>query len=155
MAVSAGGLHACAVTSGGGVRCWGTNGEGELGNGSKASSDNPVAVVGLTSGVASLGVGSTYDYLPTHTCALTSAGAVKCWGPNDYGQLGDASERGSSRPVAVSGLAGGITAVAVGGLHTCAITKAERLKCWGDNANGQLGDGTTTNRAVPVDVLAS
>jgi alpha-tubulin suppressor-like RCC1 family protein len=102
-AVAAGGLHACAITSGGAVRCWGTNGEGELGNGSKTSSDNPVAVVGLTRGVTSLGVGSTYDYLPTHTCALTSAGGVQCWGPNGSGQLGDGTTTNRPAPVDVGG----------------------------------------------------
>lgn len=154
-AVAAGGLHACTVTNGGAVKCWGTNGEGELGNGSKTDSDKPVAVSGLTKGVTGLGVGSTYDYLPTHTCALTSAGRVKCWGPNGDGQLGNGSKRNSSRPVEVSSLPSGMTAVAVGGSHTCAITKTQRLECWGNNSHGQLGNGTTTNSTTPVDVLAT
>ena len=84
-------------------------------------------------------VGSTDDFLPTHSCALTSAGALTCWGPNVHGQLGNGSTTDSTRPVEVSGLSSGIVAVAVGGSHTCAITDAKRLKCRGDNSNGQLG----------------
>jgi alpha-tubulin suppressor-like RCC1 family protein len=154
-AIAAGGLHACAITSGGGVKCWGTNGEGELGNGSTTDSDSPVEVSALTKGVSALAVGSTDDYLPTHTCALISAGGVKCWGPNGEGQLGNGTTTDSSRPVEVSGLNSGITAIAVGGSHTCAITKQRGLKCWGDNSNGQLGNGSLTNSPTPVDAAGS
>ena len=129
------------------------NDEGELGNGSRTDSDSPVEVSGLTKGVTALAVGSTDDYLPTHTCALTSAGGVKCWGPNGDGQLGNDSTTDSSRPVEVSGLTSGIIAIAVGGSHTCAITKERGLKCWGDNSNGQLGNGSSTNSPTPVDVV--
>ncbi len=152
-AISAGGLHACAITGGGGVTCWGLNGEGELGNGSKTASDSPVQVSTLTKGVTALAVGSTYDFLPTHTCALTRAGGVTCWGPNADGQLGNDSTTGSSQPVEVSGLTSGILAVAVGGSHTCAITKEQGLKCWGDNSRGQLGNGSSTTSPTPVDVV--
>ena len=153
-AITAGGHHACALTSSGGVKCWGTNGEGELGNGSKTDSDTPVKVSTLEKGVAALAVGSTYDFSPTHTCALTRAGGVGCWGPNGDGQLGNGSKTDSSRPVAVSGLTSGITAIAVGGSHTCAITKERQLKCWGDNSNGQLGNGSLTKSSTPTDVAA-
>ena len=102
-AITAGGLHACAITSGG-VECWGSNGEGELGNGSRTDSDRPVEVPTLTTGVTALAVGSTDDFHSSHTCALTSAGGVKCWGPNGDGQLGNGSTTDSSRPVEVRGL---------------------------------------------------
>ncbi len=78
---------------------------------------------------------------------------MKCWGPNGDGQLGNGSTTDSSRPVEVSGLTSGITAIAVGGSHTCAITTAQRLKCWGDNSNGQLGNGSLTKSPTPVDVV--
>ncbi len=151
-AISAGGLHACAITGAGGVECWGTNGNGELGNGSTTDSDKPVEVSTLTSGVTALAVGSTDDFFPTHSCALTSAGGATCWGLNVHGQLGNGSTADSSHPVEVSGLSSGIVAIAVGGSHTCAITDAKRLKCWGDNSNGQLGDGSSRQSATPVDV---
>ena len=153
IAVSAGGLHACAITSGGGVMCWGANGQGELGDGSTTGSASPVQVKDLTEQVTALAVGSTYDFLPSHTCALTSAGGVKCWGPNLEGQLGNGSKTNSSRPVEASGLSNGITAIAVGGSHTCAITRAQQLKCWGSNSSGQLGNGSLIDSPTPVDVV--
>ena len=152
-AITAGGLHACAINRAGGVECWGTNGNGQLGNGSTTDSDKPVEVSTLTSGVTALAVGSTDDFFPTHSCVLTSAGAATCWGLNVHGQLGNGSTTDSTRPVEVSGLSSGIVAVAVGGSHTCVITDAKRLKCWGDNSNGQLGDGSSSESSTPVDVV--
>ena len=142
LAVSAGIHHSCAITSGGGARCWGQNNFGQLGNNSYASSSTPVAVSGLGSGVVQVVAGNY------HSCALTSAGAVWCWGYNFDGNLGDGTTDTQPTPVAVSGLGGDVVAIAADGDHTCAVTSGGALFCWGANDNGQLGDGTTTDRST-------
>lgn len=146
-AIDVGWRHTCALTSAGGVECWGRNQLGELGDGTMTNRSIPVAVSGLGSGASAIALGLF------HTCALTSAGGVMCWGYNEFGQLGDGTTTNSSVPVAVSGLGGGVTAIAAGRYHTCALTSTGGVKCWGWNPSGQLGDGTRTMRLTPVDVV--
>jgi len=146
VALAAGGWHTCALMEGGGVRCWGFNGAGQLGDGTKTKHHTPVEVTGLSSEVTALVAGEE------HTCALTEAGGVWCWGENGFGQLGDGTFLDRSTPIEVSGLTGGIVTLAAGYNHTCAVTAAGGVKCWGQNRYGQLGDGTTTNRYTPVDI---
>jgi alpha-tubulin suppressor-like RCC1 family protein len=88
-----------------------------------------------------------------HTCAITPEGGVQCWGNNNFGQLGDGSNKGSNVPVNVVGISGGKTIVA-GGNHTCVLTGSD-VWCWGQNSKGQLGDGSTTDRNIPVKVLSN
>jgi alpha-tubulin suppressor-like RCC1 family protein len=155
-AVSAGAFHTCAVTSGGGVKCWGLNDHGQLGDGTSTDANVPVGVVGLYSGVVSVSVGSF------HSCAIMTGGAVKCWGDNMSGQLGNGSTSDSNVPTDVVGLSAGVVNVGSGAEHSCAVTVRGAVKCWGWNNIGQLGDGSASHSpalptddksTVPVDVL--
>jgi alpha-tubulin suppressor-like RCC1 family protein len=151
-AISLASKHACALTSTGGAQCWGDNGSGELGDGSATTqSQVPVGVSGLASGVAAIAAGG-FNGSPDHTCALTTAGTVLCWGSNDVGELGNGTTVNSNVPVAVSGLPAGAVDIVSGDGHSCVRTSAGAVLCWGDNESGQLGDGTTTNSPVPVAV---
>ena len=148
--IAAGSGHTCALNTSGGVKCWGNNAWGQLGNNSPVDSSNkPVDVLGLASGVASI---AANDYF---TCAVMQSGGVKCWGNNRSGQLGDASNVYASRiPVDVKGLSARVVAVALGGNHTCALTSGGGIKCWGDNFSGQLGSHVRSS-LTPIDVIGA
>jgi alpha-tubulin suppressor-like RCC1 family protein len=90
-----------------------------------------------------------------HSCIVTGPGVVKCWGSNESGRLGDGSGVAHSTPVQVAGLTSGFVAVAAGTSHTCALRGDGVVLCWGKNQAGQLGDGTTIDRAVPVAVFTN
>lgn len=134
--VAAGTSHTCAIKIGGALACWGANNYGQLGNGTWTDSAIPVTVTALLSSpVVAVAVGSL------HTCAIQSGGAVKCWGANFNGQLGNSTTISSPLPVNASGLGTGVAGIAVGEGHSCAVLSIGTLKCWGDNTVGQLGIG--------------
>jgi alpha-tubulin suppressor-like RCC1 family protein len=146
--ISAGLAHSCALTKAGGVKCWGWNYYGQLGDGTTIDKSTPVDLPMLASGVKAISAGVH------HTCALMQSGGVKCWGRNAFGQLGDGTTIDNPTPVDVTGLGDVASDIHAGGWHTCARTQAGGIKCWGDNGTGQVGDGTTTNRLEPVDIVA-
>jgi alpha-tubulin suppressor-like RCC1 family protein len=135
---------ACAVRGDGTVWCWGMNLDGQLGA-RLPDRSVPVAVP-----VVGVGDAVAVSAAPGRTCVLRAGGTVSCWGDNDYGQLGDgAPGTSSSVPVSPSGL-GPAIAVSTGDYHTCAVLVDGNVACWGQNIEGTLGDGTTTDSLVPV-----
>lgn len=154
--ISAGATHACALDSTGVAYCWGQNSSGELGNNSTTQSLVPVAV--NTSGVLA---GKTLTEITAgdgFTCALDSTGKAYCWGDASQGQLGTGSFTSSPVPVAVStsGVLAGVTLTQIdsGTDSTCALDTTGQVYCWGQNGNGELGNGTSGGPStVPVKVV--
>ncbi|MCE3003786.1 MAG: hypothetical protein LW860_13965 [Xanthomonadaceae bacterium] len=125
--------HTCAQPVDGVMHCWGANRSGQLGDGTTTTRPLPTPVVGLPS-LAIAGSAGT-----GHTCALSGSGRVDCWGDNYYGQLGDGTRESRTTPAAVQGLTSGVRALASGDNHTCAVTDAGSVLCWGSNTSGQGG----------------
>jgi alpha-tubulin suppressor-like RCC1 family protein len=152
--ITAGAYVTCALDAAGAAFCWGYNVYGELGDGANSNADVPVAVD--ASGALAGQTLTQIDASWYHTCAVDAAGAVFCWGRNSYGQLGDASSTDSNVPVAVDAngsLAGqDVTQVTTGAYDSCALDAAGSAYCWGYDAYGQLGNGSTTSSSVPVAV---
>ena len=145
-AVFAGGAHTCVVQNSG-VKCFGLNGAGQLGNGATTSSNVPVTVTGLNNATAVADGGS-------HSCARTSSGGVKSWGLNQEGELGinDATVNSSATPRDVNGLSNGQSEIIAGIQHVCSCATTA-VTCWGFNADGQLGNGSTNRSFTPVSVI--
>ena len=137
--------HSLAVKSDGTVWGWGNNGYGQLGDGTTHTRSTPVQVTGLTIVV---GISTDND----HSLAVKSDGTVWGWGYNYFGQLGDGTTTERLTPVQVTGLSG-VVAVAAGSYNYSLALKSDgTVWAWGHNYNGQLGDGTTTDRLIPVQV---
>lgn len=130
----------CLLTSDGGVQCWGRTADGTIRR-------SPFLFLASGSGVQDIMAGRL------HNCAIYNGGGAKCWGMNRWGQLGTGNTTYYYSPVDVVGLTSGVSAMAGGYYHTCAIVNSA-VKCWGTNPSGQVGDGTTgINRFTPVDVV--
>ncbi|CAE7229411.1 MEP1 [Symbiodinium sp. CCMP2592] len=160
--VSAGQEHTCAIlqnnSNGAQLTCWGSNSYGQLGRGSAIAStaNHPlVEPVNLGTGLHAVQVAAGND----HACALLSTGRVKCWGRNDYGQLGSgsttdvgrlAADMGDNLPAVDLGTSEGapLNAIYIAGgrYHACAILEGGGVKCWGyltdaSNSAASIGDG--------------
>lgn len=149
--------HACYLLADQTVACSGKNESGQLGNGTNVDSVVPVAVTGIT-GATSISVARG------HSCAGLSDGTARCWGANVSGQLGNGTTVGSNVPVVVAGLTNVVDVAAGGALgqglppdgylgFACAALADGTARCWGENSNRQLGDGTVTNRVLPATVV--
>jgi len=176
--ISAGGSHTCATRADGTAWCWGHDGNGRLGNGTaRFDSRRPDKV--MFQWITGPGVWEVkpFDRAQTisaggrHTCALQTGGSAWCWGANDHGQLGDGDPLHIQKQAPVSVQNPNTSEpepmnfrmISAGRDHTCAISPyidggdvgdiGDRLYCWGENAFGQLGDGTTSDQDLPTEVL--
>ncbi len=151
--ISAGGSTTCAISTSSAALCWGDNSSGQLGSATTGASSTPVPVGGgpLFKDIA---VGKS------HACGLTTSGSAYCWGSNSAGQLGaptrDTCTDGIGRVTGCSAVPLRVNrnitfrSISAGGDHTCAISDAEQVFCWGSNASGELGVGSTTMSDVPL-----
>jgi len=164
--IAAGDFHTCAVTPQGGLKCWGQNENGQLGDGTQQDSLVPKQVAGLSKDVDQVVAGGS------HTCAMKQDGSLVCWGRNNFGQVGDGSVEDALTPTQVSGIESRVIGVSAGTWHACALIEVEhapsdsdpdpdsdqqpepvgKVMCWGENGFGRLGDGTTDRKTVPIDV---
>jgi alpha-tubulin suppressor-like RCC1 family protein len=154
----------CALLTSGGVDCWGTGSNGNLGNGAVSNRDAPVQVEGV-GGVGALSAVVALTDEAEGFCALLTSGGVDCWGFGNFGNLGDGNfyttgNLGSPTPVQVVGVGGvgtlsGVTSLSFSadGESSCAILNSSGLDCWGYGADGELGNGLVNNSAIPVQVL--
>jgi alpha-tubulin suppressor-like RCC1 family protein len=141
--VVSGGESSCALRTDGVTQCWGSNAEGQLGNGTTTQSTAPVTATGVAATTLAGGF--------HHFCALLATGGVSCWGANNAGQLGNGTTTGATSAVNVTGISTAV-AIAAGGNHSCAVLASGGVKCWGDDAAGQLGNGAGGASTTPVDV---
>ncbi|MBP7381634.1 hypothetical protein KBA39_04470 [Myxococcota bacterium] len=144
-AISAGKYHTCAAIEDGGIKCWGLNESGQLGNGLTVDSSDPVPVTGIDGQVTALACGTS------HSCALLASGEVRCWGGGAEGQLGNGSFDDSATPVLVSGLPP-LSSISSENGHVCALAQSGHVFCWGVNGDNELGNGSGVNSALPVEV---
>ncbi|WP_440993745.1 RCC1 domain-containing protein [Cysteiniphilum litorale] len=145
-AMSLGYAHACALGNDNNAYCWGSNGTGQLGNGSTAARAQPILVT-KPNGVSftAISVGSY------HACALGGDNNAYCWGRNNSGELGDGSTFDKYQPTLVKKPNGvSFTAVFPGGAHTCALGDDNNAYCWGSSDYGRLGNGSGANKFQPI-----
>jgi alpha-tubulin suppressor-like RCC1 family protein len=150
--------HNCAVLNNGSLKCWGYNGDGELGLGDVTNRGLAAGSMGDSLPTVSLGTGRSALSSKAggyHSCAILDNSTLKCWGYNAYGELGlgntsnrggGANQMGDSLPTVSLGAGLTPTAIAAGNFHTCALLSNRQVKCWGMNAYGELGLGDTNNR---------
>lgn len=146
IAIAAGESHSLALKSDGTVYAWGQNGSGQLGDGTTTQRTTPVVVSGVT-GASAIACG-TY-----HSFVRLNDGSLKSWGYNGFGQLGDSTTTMRNAPVALASPTGVVALATGASSYSSVAAKADgSVYAWGYSSNGQLGDGTTTNRSTAVPV---
>ena len=160
--IGVGSIATCALDTDGLVACWGYGREGQMGDG-LGNNLNPFPVAVSTAGVLAGKFISHISVGDSSVCAIDSDGELYCWGLNSSGQLGDATFVSAREPVLVN-KSGIITSqlpstISTGGTFGCTVTVDGRLSCWGDENQGQLGNGkaatssSTYKSNIPVNVL--
>jgi alpha-tubulin suppressor-like RCC1 family protein len=139
--VDVGDYGVCAILEGGKLKCWGRNDNGEVGDGTTDPHSTPTQVKGLTSGVRQVSVGTN------HVCALLANGKAKCWGNNDFGEVGDRSHDEQHQPTLVQGVEDA-RSISAGYYFTCATVNS-KAKCWGYNEYGEVGNGSDDSTKRP------
>jgi alpha-tubulin suppressor-like RCC1 family protein len=153
--ISVGRAHSCGIALNGVAFCWGSNFEGQLGFKTVTTSVDTAGYVRTSDDFIRIAAGGL------HTCGITTTATTLCWGFNDQGQLGNGTTTtifpDTAGPSSLTPVSGGFTfdSITSGYKHTCGLTQAGLAYCWGDNAYGQLGDGTTTRSLVPVQVAGT
>jgi alpha-tubulin suppressor-like RCC1 family protein len=152
IAIAAGTWHSCAILSNGTVYCWGNNAEGNLGNGGRAGNDTSTARPKLVTGIDGDSVRATAVVASDqNTCIILSDKSIRCFGGNEYGQLGNGNTLTSTTPVlAQTGLTA--SALALGRDMVCVLNREGKVQCWGRGDKGRLGNGSTQQSFEPVDV---
>tara|TARA_B100000676_G_scaffold58987_1_gene58130 strand:+ start:842 stop:6118 length:5277 start_codon:yes stop_codon:yes gene_type:complete len=147
-AISNGNNHNCAILTDGLVKCWGRNNLGQLGDGSNSNRNAPVSV-NLGTNTTAVAISAGTDY----TCAITNSGAIKCWGFNGYGNLGDGTTNDSNIPIEVNHSTG-MRAVAIStpGFGVCALFENGSIYCWGHSYTSSTLDGAVTDGSVHIDI---
>ena len=135
-AITAGWSHTCALTTLGNVYCWGRNAHGQLGDGSTTNRLSPVKVKVIQGNAIAVDAGSQ------HTCAILEGGGLMCWGANSSSQLGVTPQVDRLQPELVTIIGPHVADVSAGAGFTCVVTDVGGVKCWGNNFEGQLGNGT-------------
>ncbi|HEV8497570.1 MAG TPA: hypothetical protein VGQ56_11940 [Gemmatimonadaceae bacterium] len=161
--ITAGSIHECGITTTGSAVCWGANYTGQLGDGTANRRLTPTpSAPGLTFTILRAGRANS---IFANTCGVTTTGDVYCWGWNSRGQLGNAASHDACIPAIGTATTfvcsylplkaaaiSGVVAIDVGQEHVCALTSGGQLQCWGENAHGELGDGTGVPQTTPVTV---
>ncbi|HEX6533879.1 MAG TPA: Ig-like domain-containing protein [Gemmatimonadaceae bacterium] len=143
--------HTCGLTPSGAPYCWGNDYSGQVGDGDRTSPlyrPQPTPVAG----------GLSFQMMAAggeHSCGLTADGAVYCWGGNSVGQAGSSNVGGYAFAPQLVASSVPFARIAASENTTCALTSAGAAQCWGDNSNGKIGDGTTTNRTAPTPVATT
>lgn len=143
-AISAGGDFACGIATDQLLYCWGSDVEGQIGNGLDGAGVTPSLATVKSERFKTVSAGTH------HACALNLTGRAFCWGSDTDGQLGDVGLINSTTPIPVSDSTLQFTAISAGDRHTCGITTNGNAYCWGRGDEGQLGNGGNGQRQTPT-----